>query len=82
MQRRMLPYAKPSLLRLQTIKMSGNPNVSGMLNKLQGCLEKAATICGELVTTIDERNEAEKLDFPQSKKMSDKIGTGVKKGKQ
>lgn len=66
----------------EAIKMSGNPNVSGMLNKLQGAIQKAAELCVKVVETIEERQAAEKLVFPQAKKMTDAIGTGIKKAKK
>ena len=61
------------------IKMSGNPNVSGMLNKLKGKLVCALDLAVEVVTVIGERKEAEKLEFPHAKKMSDRVGTDIVK---
>ena len=65
------------------IKMSGSPNVSGMLNKLQGALEKSLELSCKVVETIGERKEQEDVKMaPQKKMMSDAIGTGVKKSKK
>lgn len=70
------------ILDSEAIKMSGNPNVSGAINKLKGALEKALDMACNVVEKIEERKEAEKLEFPHAKKMSDEIGTGIKKGKK
>ena len=55
------------------MRMSGNPNVSGMMNKLQGNLQVACDTCCQLITAISDRQESEKLELPNKKKMKKKV---------
>ena len=67
------------ILDTETIRMSGNPNVSGMLNKLQGAIQKACELCVKVVEAIEERHEDrdDKESHIKDERRADKQGDGA-----